>query len=73
LRLGNGFSDDPNDIVVLIGGVACEVQTSSLTFIQCTVGNSPAGVQQVQISVQPSGKELEFKSILLILFDFIPE
>ncbi|XP_021369085.1 fibrocystin-L-like isoform X2 [Mizuhopecten yessoensis] len=52
---GTGFSATSADNSVMLGGVACEVTSSTSTSISCTLGSTPAGTHMVGVNVAGFG------------------
>ena len=52
---GTGFEDSNENNTVTIGGIECEVISSTTTEIQCRIGAGPPGSHKVQIHVHPWG------------------
>ena len=52
---GAGFSEENEKNTVTIGGVECDVISSTSTEIQCRIGAGPPGSHRVQVHVHPWG------------------
>eukprot|EP00795_Rhopilema_esculentum_P009048 gene9048-16692_t len=55
---GSGFSSNNADNVVTIGGVFCQVQSSTTSSISCCVGQSQAGTHSVNVHVKGKGNSM---------------
>ena len=52
---GNGFSSDVTENVVLFGGINCDVTSSSLVVIECTLSQGTAGIKPLYLHVLSTG------------------
>ena len=52
---GSGFSSNTADVQLTVANVSCSVETSSETHVTCILGNSPAGIYNINLHVKSKG------------------